>query len=383
MNIEITGTILEQITVLAERLEQKPEGVLLKVIKKGLKSFKCKVKIAKMSSRVPPDATKFIQENWEHMSVTDMAAELNLTTYTVYKYQRLLGLKRQKGFNSTHPNVPKSVFDEGERKFIYIHPEMSHEVIAGELKKSAKMVRKYRCILAKEHLSNNFSGPHEDTDASMAPRFGLKAIEYSHLRRALGYHLATGGKGRNVTKISSNAFGSVEEIRFALQYGGETIQSLINKKKLPIMRERGRQILADLGLVGSKIQRDILWYAHRLVGEREGKDELAQQLINVEWVTEQLAQSGGCRAMAGKLGVSEDSLKTFIRIRLHLKHKELIKSHGEMVCLSCTWCSSTFWRRKKQVEAQLKRHPNQKTYFCKQTCKGKWLGNRGRTAKQS
>jgi hypothetical protein len=165
--------------------------------------------------------------------------------------------------------------------------------------------------------------------------------------------------------------GTVEEIRYALTKGGQTVTDIIEAKGLKITRQRAHQIIDDYGLDGITKQRKSLWFAHRLVGL--DKTKLARNLTDKDWVTKQLAESGGLCALASKLALSENRLRNYLHEYLELK-TGLEKSHGEMVELKCSFCRSTIWRPKALVEREKKTCPDKEDHFCNKSCQGKWLG---------
>jgi hypothetical protein len=179
-------------------------------------------------------------------------------------------------------------------------------------------------------------------------------------------------KQRGCHKIERCELGTVEEIRIALTEGGYDITSLVRAKGLNITRERARQIISEYGMTGKAYHRELLWYAYRLVGL--DKTELAHNLIDKGWVTKQLAESGGIYGLAAKLAVTEANLRNYIKLRMGLE-TNLLKSHGEMVELKCSFDGKPIWRLKRVIDRDKITRPNKVTYFCNKICQGKYLGS--------
>jgi hypothetical protein len=209
-------------------------------------------------------------------------------------------------------------------------------------------------------------------DATAAKIFGLNTSDYQRLRIRLGFLRIRGRVLKlGLQKIEPWELGTVEEIRYALTEGGQDITGIVKAKELDITRERGRQIIAEYGMNGNAYQRKPLWYAHKLVGL--DKTELARNLTDKDWVTRQLAKSGGLYALASKLAVHKGRLRYYLHKHLELE-TGLERSHGEMVELKCSFCQSPIWRLKSLVEKEKKTHPDKKKHFCNKSCQGKWLG---------
>ncbi|MBU6232031.1 hypothetical protein KGP36_05245 [Patescibacteria group bacterium] len=310
------------------------------------------------------------------MSDEEMAKELGLSSLTIRQYRCNMGLTRLERASDRHSRLEVVKELTGEEKAeILSKPECSHETLSQNLRKPIGMIKRYRLDLAEKHMLENSIA---ETDVIGASKVGLKTTDYKRLRIKLGFRRSRGG-GHSNKKVDPCELGTVDEIRYALTEGGQTMSDIVRIKKLPISRERARQIISEYGLNGQANQRKPLWYAHTLVGIEN--HELARNLADKSWVTKQLAESGGLRALAAKLGVTFGRLSTYLRYRLELD-TGLEKSHGELVELKCSFCHSSFWRAKVSVERDKKKHPNKTTHFCNKICQGKWLGTslrKGRT----
>ncbi len=376
MNFEIAGKLLERTVSLASKLQCDAANILSEIYRKGLEVMEG-IKPAHAKRLPRAEIASFIEENWSIMSDDEMAQELGLSFFTVRQYRCNMGLKKtERASNgSLHLEVAKELTEE-EKAEILSKPEHSHETLSQNLHKPISMIKRYRLDLAEKHILEQAGG---ETDIISARKFGLKAMDYQRLRIKLGFLRLRGGAGPG-KKMEPCELGTVDEIRYALTEGGQTISGIIRTKELPITRERARQIIKEYGLDGNPYQRKPLWYSHQLVGLE--KTELARNLTDKDWVTKQLAESGGLPALAAKLAVTEQRLKAYLHKRLELE-TGLEKSHGELVELKCSFCQSSIWRPKRLVERDKINHPNKTTNFCNKICQGKWLGSLRRAGSQA
>jgi len=383
MNFEIVGKLLERTVSLASKLNCDAEILFAEIYRKGLEAMEMAKPVR--AKQLPSEETaSFIELNWLSMSDDEIAKALGFSHHTVTQYRCNMGLvKRSHSMNvSTHPIEPVAELSEEEKAKIASKPEDSHQILSASLHKPIGMIKSYRLKLAEENIREHGT---DESDVIAARKFGLRARDYLGLRRKLHVLRIRGGaKNHPNKKMEPCELGTVEEIRYALTEGGQTVTGIIEAKGLKITRQRAHQIIDDYGLGGITKQRKPLWYAHRLVGLE--KTELARNLTDKDWVTKRLAESGGRCALAAKLSVPEWSLGSYLRLRLGLE-TDLEKSHGEMVELKCSFCKSSFWRPKKLVERDKKLHPNKTNYFHNKICQGKWLGalpkKKGKRKKQS
>jgi len=402
MNIEIVGVLLERLTALASSLRTDPPILVYEVFRRGLEMMEHGAEKEKKVKEPRPLGTSkaYIQTHWMEQSDAEMATVLGLEALTVGMYRRQLGLKSRERMvvvSDASPTlngdvaVPPSntepaplvstlplLLSDGAKADIRAHPELSYETMAMRTHTSPHKIKKFRTELALEFLRT--SEWQKETDGAIGMRFGLKSSDIGRLRKGLDLLRLRGGGARPELSPEDYIalFGGAESTKEALQNGGKTIVELFREKGVGtnvLSRERMRQIVGTVGLTGEKSLRTPLWYANKLLGP--GKADLAKELVNAASLRAKLAEAGGCTALAKLLGVTTHSLRAFARniICLNTESDALLIGgmRPEMVPIVCSYCSTTFFMSKVQMERERRKYPDKTLHFCNKSHQGLYV----------
>lgn len=259
------------------------------------------------------------------------------------------------------------LLSDEDKKTIEKHPRTSHASLARQLRKSPRLIKNHRLALLVRHLKGHFG---EDNDVVLARRFGLRDSDVRGKRYKL--HLCY-ERGRNNRGISLKQFGNKKDILYELTEGGRYITDIIRARGFMFTRSRGQQIVAHHNFGDIRSKRTVLWYAHRLVGLNNKR--LARKVANKEWMRKKLIASGGASALAAKLGLEDETFKSYLRDRLRV-HTSLISScpPAPMMEFNCTTCGDRFFvPRSKLVRERKKKRHHHKKRFCNKACKWEYM----------
>jgi len=187
----------------------------------------------------------------------------------------------------------------------------------------------------------------------MAKALGLKyGTKVAQMRFKLGF------SRHELRKIHIDS----EELRKAINEGGETMAGFCRRRGIPLTRERIRQIASDSEI--DVKNRTPLWFANKY-----GHPELGERAV----VERLLAEKGRVPAAAAAIGLTERKFSCICRVH----NIALPKNRpATMIGLTCSQCGIVFKRPKALVKWLKRRYPERKTCFCTLRCKGKWLGLR-------
>ena len=267
------------------------------------------------------------------------------------------------------------------KKFITAHPRLSHEECAARLKSTPPVIRRCRRELVMAYLECGKWALK--SDAVIGKKFGLPTAEVFHMRldaRFLRLRGINPEKGETASEKYIARLGGIIRIRYLLTEGGKNLREIFSDAGITGMtRERKRQIIADAGLTADESNRTVLWYARNLLGNsnRIRAEEIADPFI----LRQLLVKTGGTRALAGHLGISEVRLRNFTVQRMNFtspEDKTILSQHGEMIELRCsesTKCGRIFYRRKAEILYRQKNGDKpQALFFCCRACQGRYIG---------
>lgn len=271
--------------------------------------------------------------------------------------------------------------NDNVKRFIAAHPELDCDECAARLHITPPVVRRYRRELAYTYLMQGEWAL--ESDPAIGKRFGLPPVEIFRMRlsarllRCRGIHPE---KGDTSPDKYIRQLGGVSHIKYLLTEGGKNLPEIFAKAGITgITRERGRQILNYAGLTANESNRTVLWYANRFLPDE--KKEWARKITDQNTLRRLLAEAGGVRALAGRLGISRKRLTDFAVIRVGLcsaEDRRLMTQHGEMVELHCsetTQCGRVFYRLKSEMRHRQEHGATLQTlFFCCKECQGRYLG---------
>ena len=268
-----------------------------------------------------------------------------------------------------------------ERKIIGYYPQLTCIELAQQFKKSPRLIKNHRLALLGEYIRDHFG---EEDDTTLGQKFGLEFEDVRRRRTKLGFCFKQ-GEHNKLKDGSLKQLGDREEVVYALTSGGKCIIDLLRVKGMTQTRERGRQLVAKLGLYNITSQRTPSWYAHRLCGP--GREKLAKKLADKEWVEAKLKRVGGASTLASKLGFASQRLKSYFRDRLKV-NETLVGNQTRMVKLRCARCTKVLFRPQYVIRGKQKQHPHnarRMKHFCNRSCYweevrehwGHWFRSRG------
>lgn len=398
MNIEIVGILLERLTALVASLRTESSLLVHEVIRRGLEVMECDVEKKDKSAEPRPlgSSKAYVKEHWKEQTDREIAAVLGIQVTSVAGLRNKLGLRRRDLRGAVSAIAPASngttafcqntvspvsayhaslLSDEAKAE-ITAHPELSHEELALQFKTSPDLVKKLRMSLASEFLEKGEW--QKETDGGIGARFGLKDSDIGRLRRTFNLMRIRGQYNSREGESSAEKYivllGGFETIKEALTNGGKNIVDLFHDKGITtaeISREWMRRVVGTIGLTGNESQHTSLWYANRILGP--DKAEIARELATPESFRKQLAEAGGCAALSKKLGVAEHKLRVLAEKIGLVSEEDKVLIGGrrpELVPIICSYCNTTFYRSKIEVEREKRVFPDRVLHFCNKSHQG-------------
>ena len=259
-----------------------------------------------------------------------------------------------------------------DKAMIEKNPNFSESELSSKLQKPVNSVWHYRLLLAKNRIQKH-RGTEKDSVVAVA--VGLDAGVVMRLRINLGYKHPRGlRQDRNKQDAVIAKLGGLKSIKLALSEGGETIESLIREKGFLFSRERGRQVLANVGITGDRDLRKPIWYTLKLFEQgRPDRQKLAEKFSDEKRLVRELAKVGGVSALSRKYGVTYFSLKSYIGGCFPGISRKFTCSHGEMVEFKCDFCRETVF-----VEKYREKIRPHKLHFCNaKDCRDNFMRQNG------
>ncbi|GEM_PF-5116744 len=283
----------------------------------------------------------------------------------------LINQALREGFKSLEQRLEVSLISKEHQEQIKMQPELSHGDLGSLLQKSPDVIKYYRVWLLRRY----FAVPHLQNvdDFELMRRYGLSLADVKNTRRQAGFYYK---QGRNHLKHCELSFlerlGTKEEVRKAVLEEGVTVEEYLTRKKLPITRDWGEQLIAMKCGIQVQAGRSILWHAHRVSRSlpQESQEKTALALIDRSWVESRLLALRGVTCFARELKLNAGTLKKYLRLHLRIP-TELLRRRPEWIKLTCAHCENKFMRPKAQIDCQLRQFPDRKEFFCDKSCKGK------------
>ncbi len=337
MNIEITGNLLERLETLCLAKGQQADIFAKEVLARGVETIESETLGANAKR------ARFIQKHWRTMTDKTMARRLGCKLGILARARKSLGFERR--------IVPD--LDDNAKYFVANHPELSLLQCANLTNSGPESVLRYCRKLATAYIQVN--GVTE-LDAEIGRRFHLNVTEIGSIRSILGLLRTRGSHGHN-RKVVLADLGTKAELEFALRRGGKTLVDIVHEKRLPISRERARQLIAKYGLTSNSEERTASWYAYRC-GHPEFVDKVCFETA--------LKESGNIHKFSLSLSLDDRILHRIVD--LHGINVPKTVPRIELVCS----CGKKFFRRESLIKKQKKENPNRK-FFCSVICRTKYV----------